>query len=83
VLCLVEFLVLILLATRSIRLVFCGFDNPLSGIVAPQTILPGAMVNLRLARLRGTLPRGRHRVGVRLTQAGHRVGGLRTGIRLR
>jgi hypothetical protein len=26
---------------------------------------------------------GRYRVGVRLTQAGHRVGGLRRGIRLR
>ncbi len=59
------------------------------GIVSPQTILPGATVNLRLTRLtrltrlRGTLPRGRYRVGVALTQAGHRVGGLRTGIHLR
>jgi hypothetical protein len=60
-----------------------GQGHTLSGIVSPQTILPGATVNLRLTRLRGSLPRGRYRVGVRLTQAGHRVGGLRRGIRLR
>ena len=60
-----------------------GHNHTLSGIVAPQTILPGATVNVRLTRLRGTLPRGRYKVVVGLTQAGHRVGGLRTGIRLR
>jgi hypothetical protein len=43
---------------------------------------PGATVNLRLTRLRGSLPRGRYRVGVRLTQAGQRASGLRRGIRL-
>jgi len=48
-----------------------GHGHTLSAVVSPQTILPGATVNLRLTRLRGTLPRGRHRVGVRLTQAGH------------
>ena len=60
-----------------------GHGHTLSAVASPQTILPGATVNLRLTRLRGTLPRGRYRVGVRLTQAGHRVGGLRRGIRLR
>jgi hypothetical protein len=52
-------------------------------VVAPKTILPGATVNLRLARLRGTLPRGRYRLGVRLTQKGRAVGGFRRGVRLR
>jgi hypothetical protein len=65
------------------RVRISGHNHTLSGIVAPQTILPGATVNLRLARLRGTLPRGRYRVGVRLTQAGHQAGSLRHGIRLR
>jgi len=65
------------------RVRISGNNHTLSGIVSPQTILPGATVNLRLTRLRGTLPRGRYRVGVRLTQAGHKVGGLRHGIRLR
>ena len=65
------------------RVRISGHSHTLSGIVAPKTILPGATVNLRLTRLRGTLPRGRYRVGVRLTQAGHRAGGLRRGIRLR
>ncbi len=60
-----------------------GRGRTLSGIVAPKTILPGATVNLRLARLRGTLPKGRYRVGVRLTQNGRVVGGFRRGVRLR
>ena len=60
-----------------------GHGHTLSGIVSPQAILPGATVNLRLTRLRGSLPRGNYRVGVALTQAGHRVGGLRRGISLR
>lgn len=64
------------------RVRISGHNHTLSGVVAPQTILPGATVNLRLARLRGTLPRGRYRVGVRLLQADHRAGGLRRGIRL-
>ena len=51
-----------------------GNHHTLSGVIAPKTILPGATVNLRLARLRGTLPRGRYRVAVRLTQAGQKVG---------
>ena len=37
-----------------------------------------ARVNLRLARLRGTLPRGRYSVAVRLTQNGRVVGGRLT-----
>jgi len=65
------------------RVRISGHNRTLSGIVTPQTILPGATVNLRLTRLRGTLSRGRYRVGVRLTQAGHRAGGMRRGIRLR
>jgi hypothetical protein len=60
-----------------------GHNHTLSGIVEPKTILPGATVNLRLARLRGTLPSGRYKVVVGLTQAGQRAGGLKTGIRLR
>jgi len=60
-----------------------GHGRTLSGVITAKTILPGHIVNLRLARLRGTLPRGRYRIGVRLTQAGRKVGGLRRGIRLR
>jgi len=60
-----------------------GRGHSLSGVIAPQTILPGATVNLRLARLHGGLPRGRYRVGVVLTQASHRVGALRKAVRLR
>ncbi len=65
------------------RVRISGHRHTLSGVVAPKTILPGATVNLRLTRLRGTLPRGRYRIGVRLTQAGHGVGGFRRGVRLR
>jgi hypothetical protein len=65
------------------RVRISGHRHTLSGIVTPKAILPGATVNLRLARLRGTLPRGRYRVAVRLTQAGPRAGGLRRAIRLR
>ena len=60
-----------------------GRRRTLGGVVAPQTILPGATVNLRLARLLGSLPRGRYKVAVRLTQAGRDIGGLRRGVRLR
>jgi hypothetical protein len=55
--------------------VISGHHHTLSGIVAPKAIVPGATVNLRLARLRGTLPRGRYKVSARLTQGGHRAGG--------
>lgn len=65
------------------RVRISGHNHTFSGIVEPKTILPGATVNLRLTRLRGVLPRASYRVGVRLTQAGHRAGGLRQGIRLR
>jgi hypothetical protein len=65
------------------RVRISGHNHTLSGIVEPKTVLPGATVNLRLARLSGTLPSGRYRVGVRLTQAGHEVAGFRHGIRLR
>jgi len=65
------------------RVRISGHNHTLSGIVSPETILPGATVNLRLTRLRGTLPRGRYRVGVRLTQAGRKVAGFRKGVRLR
>jgi hypothetical protein len=65
------------------RVRITGRGRTLSGVIAPKTILPGATVNLRLARLRGTLPRGRYRVTVRLTQAGRKVGGLRRAVRLR
>ncbi len=60
-----------------------GRGRTLSGVIPEKTILPGATVNLRLARMRGTLPRGRYRVGVRLTQKGRAVGGFRRGVRLR
>jgi hypothetical protein len=65
------------------RVRITGHNHTLSGIVEAKTVLPGSTVNLRLARLRGTLPAGRYRVGVRLTQAGHKVAGFRHGIRLR
>jgi hypothetical protein len=65
------------------RVRISGGGRTLSGVIAPETILPGATVNLRLTRLRGALPRGRYRVGVRLTQGGRRAGGLSRVIRLR
>lgn len=65
------------------RLLIKGQGHTLSGAIAPQTILPGATVNMRLTRLRGALPRGRYGVAVSLTQAGHRVGGVLQKIRLR
>lgn len=65
------------------RVRITGHGRTLSGVIAPKTILPGATVNLRLARLRGALPRGRYRVGGILTQAGHRAGWFRSGVRLR
>jgi hypothetical protein len=65
------------------RVRISGRGRTLSGVVAPKTILPGATVNLRLARLRGSLPRGRYSVAVRLTQAGRRVGGTKQRLRLR
>jgi hypothetical protein len=65
------------------RVRITGRGRKLSGTIPAKAILPGATVNLRLARLRGTLPRGRYRLGVRLTQQGRKVGGFRRGIRLR
>jgi hypothetical protein len=65
------------------RVRISGNNHTLTGVVASKTIIPGATVNLRLAPLRGNLPRGRYRVGVRLTQAGHKAGGFRRGMRLR
>lgn len=65
------------------RVRISGHGRTLRGAVAAQTILPGATVNLQLARLRGNLPRGRYRVGGVLTQAGHKAGWFRDGVRLR
>jgi hypothetical protein len=65
------------------RVRISGRGHTLNGVVAPKTILPGQTVNLRLARLRGALPRGRYRVAVRLTQSGRSVGTVRQGVRLR
>jgi hypothetical protein len=65
------------------RVRITGRGHTLTGVIASKSILPGATVNLRLARLHGALPRGRYRVGVRLLQAGNRVAALRQGIRLR
>ncbi|MFN8218162.1 MAG: hypothetical protein U0R71_16340 [Solirubrobacterales bacterium] len=59
-----------------------GQGRTLSGVVSPQTILPGATVNVRLTRLVGNLPRGHYQVGVRLTQAGHKAGGFKGGVQL-
>jgi len=55
----------------------------LRNTVAPQAIIPGSTVNLRLTRLRGTLPRGRYTVAVSLTQKGRRVGGVKRRVFLR
>ncbi len=56
-----------------------GNHHTLSGVIESKAILPGATVNLRLAQLRGTLPRGRYRVGGILTQAGQKAGWFRVG----
>jgi len=65
------------------RVRISGRGHLLKGVVSPTTILPGATVNLRLTRLRGTLPRGSYTVAARLTQAGRRVGGVKQRVRLR
>jgi hypothetical protein len=65
------------------RVRISGHGRTLSGVISPKKILPGATVNLRLARLRGSLPRGRYRVGGILSQAGQRAGWFRSGVRLR
>jgi hypothetical protein len=67
-------------ATAQIR----GNGHSLTSNAVPKTILPGATVNLPLARLRGTLPRGRYLVKVRLSQGGHPLGTItRRGVPLR
>jgi hypothetical protein len=65
------------------RVRITGRNRTLSGVVAEKSILPGRTVSLRLTRLRGTLPRGRYRLGVRLTQKGRKVAGFRRRIGLR
>jgi hypothetical protein len=65
------------------RVRISGHGRTLTGVIAPEKILPGATVNVRLARLRGTLRRGRYRVGGILTQAGQKAGWFRSGMRLR
>lgn len=65
------------------RVHITGNHHTLSGVIESKAILPGSTVNLRLARLRGTLPRGRYRVGGILTQAGQKAGWFRSGVRLR
>jgi hypothetical protein len=61
-----------------------GNGHSLTASGVPKAILPGATVNLPLTRLRGTLPRGRYRVKVRLSQGGHPLGTItRHGVRLR
>jgi hypothetical protein len=65
------------------RVHITGNNHTLSGVIASKSILPGATVNLRLASLRGSLPRGRYRVGGILTQAGQKAGWFRVGMRLR
>jgi hypothetical protein len=65
------------------RVRISGNHHTVTGVVASKTILPGATVNLRLARLNGGLPRGRYKVGGILTQAGKKAGWFRSGMRLR
>ncbi len=65
------------------RVHISGSHHTLSGVIESKAILPGATVNLRLARLSGALPRGRYRVGGILTQAGQKAGWFRDGVRLR
>lgn len=65
------------------RVRIAGRGHTLRVEAAPKTILPGATVNLRLARLSGSLPRGRYAVTVGLTQAGQGIGTVRRGVRLR
>ena len=50
-----------------------GRGHTLRGDAAAKAIVPGATVNLRLVRLRGSLPRGRYNVTVRLSQGGRPI----------
>lgn len=67
----------------SAKVRIAGRGRTLRNTVSPQAILPGSTVNMRLMRLRGTLPRGRYTVVVRLTQNGRAIGGLKRRVRLR
>ena len=55
----------------------------LSSGARAKTIVPGATVNVPLAELLGSLPRGRYTVMVGLSQGGHGIGTVTRTIELR
>ena len=69
------------LVSATVRI--AGGVHTLGATAPPLRIVPGAVVDLPLASLRGSLPAGRYRVSGRVTQGGQRVGSVRGTIRLR
>jgi hypothetical protein len=60
-----------------------GRGLSLGGGMRGKAIAPGHTVDLPLTQLTGSLPRGRYRVVVTLTQAGHKLGTVNRTIDLR
>ncbi len=65
------------------RVRISGSGRSLSSGARAKTIVPGATVNVPLAELLGSLPRGRYTVSVALSQGGHSLGTVRRTVNLR
>jgi hypothetical protein len=60
-----------------------GFGHSLRSTAREKAIVPGQTVNVPLAELPRSLPRGLYTVSVRLSEGGHGIGTLTRTIRLR
>lgn len=60
-----------------------GQGHSLSANATAKVIVPGATVNVPLAELLGSLPKGRYTVSVALSQGGHNLGTVNRTIKLR
>jgi hypothetical protein len=60
-----------------------GSGHSLRSSARAKTIVPGQTVNVPLAELPRSLPRGLYTVSVRLSQGGHGIGTVTRTIRLR
>lgn len=65
------------------RVRISGSGHSLSANARAKVIVPGATVNVPLAELLGSLPRGRYTVTVGLSQGGHGLGTVTRTIALR
>jgi hypothetical protein len=60
-----------------------GAGHSLRASATAKTIVPGATVNVPLTQLLGSLPRGRYRVSVSLTEGRHHLGAVHRTVTLR